>query len=154
MLVIYFSTLVVLVIVNLISRKISDPVKIAHYRAAIERWKELEKKAVETGDEKYLIKYKREEKKMMRLQQELTKIQGPSMCINMIVMLALLIVLRMLFGNEIVAVLPVDLSLRGIIPWFGVLGGAEIPGFAANFFGWYLIVSTSLSSIRKIFGFK
>ena len=154
MLFVYFVSLVVMIGVNFISKKLSDPVKIAHYRAALERWKALERKAIETGDEKYLIKYKREEKKMMKIQQELAKIQTPAMLVNMIVMITLFLAMRTFFGNTTVAVLPVDMSFRGTLSWFGQLGGADIPGFAANFIGWYTIVSVSLLPIRKLFGFK
>ena len=153
MLLIYFSSLIIMLVINLIGRKLSNPLKISHYRAAIDRWKELEKKAIETGDQKYLIKYKREEKKMMRLQQEMTKTQAPFLCINLIAMLVFFLILRTIFGNETVALLPVDMSLGGIIPWFGAFN-VNIPAFEANFFGWYLIVSTSLLPVRKIFGFK
>lgn len=138
---------------SLLSLKFAPPHKVAHYRRILKEWQNLKRKAIETGKEKYLIKYKRQEEKMMKIQQKLARMQTPPLCISVTLIFVLFLFLNSYYSGKFVAVVPVDISIGGLLSFLGRYNGvSELPGLAVYFPIWYFLVSLALSPIRKILG--
>ncbi|MHA1607647.1 MAG: EMC3/TMCO1 family protein [Candidatus Freyarchaeota archaeon] len=147
------STLIVLAVSILVTltssvvNRVLLPIpKIRRYAKEIRKWREMMQRAKETGDEKLMLKAKRRQKLIEKMQREQATLQFRPMLVYLIPFLVLFYYLNSFYSAPfgptvsptIVAVLPVNLF--------------DVPGFSPGTFGGFVSpLLTDISTVYPLF---
>lgn len=141
---------------NLAMKRFSDMRRLNRYQLEIKQFREMEKEAQKTQNEKLLRKVKRRKAYIDNIQRGMLGARCKPSLIFIIPFMFIFSILRG-FYNEggtdlIVAVLPFD--AHELLPFInGMLGTPVDGGFGMTFWGFYFLVGLGLSSIlQRIMG--
>ncbi len=149
---------------SLLTRLLTDPVEQARKQGIIKEHqaqkKELEKMEKENPNKyaKELIRWKRREKAVQKMQQNMSLSRLKPTCITFLPMMIIFFLLNGVFSptiNGVATALPVALPAMNPtrIPFLGDYVGAAKLGGWINFFSWYFLCSFGLGSvIQRLFG--
>ncbi len=145
---------------SLLTRLLTDPVEQARKQAIIKEHqtqkKELEKMEKENPNRyaKELIRWKRREKAVQKMQQNMSLSRLKPTCITFLPMMLIFFLLNGIYspgGVAIAVALPAMNPTR--IPFLGDYVGAAKLGGWINFFTWYFLCSFGVGSvIQRLFG--
>ena len=144
-------SLLISLLSNISLRLTTDVKQLARYSKEIKEFQKLKMEAQKTQNKKLLQKVKRKEKYISKMQSYSMKARFKPMIIFFIPFLILFELLRALYGNEVVAVLPFNLDK--ILPVGGWAGISTAYGFGLYFWSFYFIVGFGISIIlQKMMG--
>jgi uncharacterized membrane protein (DUF106 family) len=141
---------------NLAMKKFSDMRRLQRYQTEIKQFREMEKEAQKTQNEKLMRKVKRRKAYIDKIQRDQLGARCKPSLIFMIPFMLIFSVLRGFYsgaeGDLIVAVLPFD--AHQLLPFIdGMLGTPVAGGFGMTYWGFYFLVGLGLSSIlQRIMG--
>ncbi len=145
---------------SLLTRLLTDPVEQARKQAIIkehqDQKKELEKMEKENPNKyaKEKIRWKRREKAVQKMQQNMSLSRLKPTCLTFLPMMIIFFLLNGIYspgGNAIAVALPAMNPAR--IPFLGDYVGAIKLGGWINFFTWYFLCSFGVGSvIQRLFG--
>ncbi len=135
-----------------VTKVLIDVKKVRKNTEQIKKWNKQRAEAIKKADKKLFIKVKRKEKYIQRLQREMMGMQFKPMLVFMLPFILIFILLRHVFGSDIVVHLPFHMIFD--------LGGEveDLPGSdrtitGMHFIGWYIMSSFALGSlIQKTLG--
>ncbi len=145
---------------SLLTRLLTDPVETARKQAIIKEHqtqkKELEKMEKENPNKyaKELIRWKRREKAVQKMQQNMSMSRLKPTCITFLPMMIIFFLLNGIYspGGKAIAVALPPMN-PSIIPMLGGYVGAIDLGGWINFFTWYFLCSFGIGSvIQRLFG--
>ncbi|TFF89268.1 MAG: DUF106 domain-containing protein [Promethearchaeota archaeon] len=140
---------------SLFARFMMDLPRLKRYQGEIDKHKKMEKKAEETRDRKLMVKVKRKQKYIEKIQRKMMWQRFKPTLITMVPFMVMFFVLNWLFSGVFVAVFPFN---AWEVPLIGTLisGRPFSPrGFGLYFFGFYLTSSFGFSFIiQKVMGIK
>ncbi len=136
---------------NIALKLTTDVKQLARYSKEIKEFQKLKMEAQKTQNKKLLQKVKRKEKYISKIQSYTMKARFKPMLIFFIPFLILFSLLRALFEDGIVAILPFNLDK--IMPVAGWAGISTNYGFGLYFWAFYFLVGFGLSTIlQKLMG--
>ncbi|MGQ4911398.1 MAG: EMC3/TMCO1 family protein [Candidatus Thorarchaeota archaeon] len=141
---------------NLAMRKFSDMRRLQRYQTEIKQFREMEKEAQRTQNEKLLRKVKRRKAYIDKIQRDQLGARCKPSLIFMIPFMVIFSVLRGFYSEAgadlIVAVLP--FNAHYLLPFLDGMLGTPVPGgFGMTYWGFYFLVGLGLSSIlQRIMG--
>lgn len=140
---------------NLAMKRFSDMRRLQRHQLEIKQFREMEKEAQKTQNEKLLRKVKRRKAYIDKIQRDQLGARCKPSLIFMIPFMLIFSILRGFYsgpeGDLIVAVLP--FNAHYILPITNVLGTPVPGGFGMTYWGFYFLVGLGLSSIlQRIMG--
>jgi uncharacterized membrane protein (DUF106 family) len=141
---------------NLAMRRFSDMRRLNRYQLEIKQFREMEKEAQKTQNEKLLRKVKRRKAYIDNIQKGMLGARCKPSLIFIIPFMLIFSLLRTFYSpggtDLIVAVLP--FNAHQLLPFLiGMLGKPVEGGFGMTFWGFYFLVGLGLSSIlQRIMG--
>jgi len=117
---------------SIVNRLLLPVAKIRRYTREIRKWREAMQKARETGDEKLMLKVKRRQRLIERMQREQASLQFRPMLVYLIPFLVLFYYLNSFYSFPFGPV--VSPTIVAILP----ISAMEVPGFPAGTFGGYV----------------
>ncbi len=117
---------------SIVNRLLLPVAKIRRYSQEIRKWREAMQRARETGDEKLMLKVKRRQRLIERMQREQASLQFRPMLVYLIPFLVLFYYLNSFYGFPFGPV--VSPTIVAILP----ISTTDIPGFPSGTFGGYV----------------
>lgn len=141
--IVFGAAILMTFISSLINRLLLPIAKIKRYSQEISKWKKALQRARETGDEKLMIKVKRRQKLIERMQREQASLQLRPLLVYFIPFLIMFYYLSSFYSFPLGPV--VSPSIVAVLP-FSV---TDVPGFPPGTFGGY--VSPLLTDVSAVY---
>jgi len=141
---------------SIVTRVLTDRKELARKQATIKEHQDQKKELGKLEKEnpkrfvKDMIRWKRREKAIQKMQQSMSMARLKPQCYTMIPMMILFFVLSGFFGSKAIALPAMN---PASIPWLGDYVGAGKLGGWINFMTWYFLCSLGTSTIiQRLFG--
>lgn len=134
------------------TRRFTDMEKMQADMAEVKAWQERFKKARESMDPIELQQVMDDQGRIMRLNTAMMSARMKPMCVYYIPFLIVFAILNLIYGNNIVAIIPfnIDKALPFLSGW---IGHSVQGGFGLSYYGYYILVGLGLGNIiRRPFG--
>ena len=134
------------------TRRFTDMEKMQEDMAEVKAWQERFKAAKASMDPVELEQVMADQGRIMRLNSSMMTARCRPMCVYYIPLLIIFYILRLIFADSIVAVIP--FNIHYVLPFLvNFVGVPTAGGFGLSFYGFYFLVGLGLGNIvRKPFG--
>ena len=141
---------------NLAMKRFTDMRRLNRYQTEIKQFREMEKKAKSTQNEKLMKKVKRRKSYIDRIQREQMSARCKPSLLFFIPFIFIFSILRGFYStggvDNIVLILP--FNIQKVLPFLvGLAGQPTAAGFGLSFYAFYFLVGLGMSSIlQRIMG--
>ena len=134
------------------TRRFTDMDQMQADMAEVKDWQERFKKARESMDPVELQEVMDDQGRIMRLNASMMSSRMKPMCVFYIPLIAVFYILRLIFADTIVAVVP--FNIHEVLPFLvNFIGVPTTGGFGLSYYGYYFLVGLGLGNIvRRPFG--